>query len=659
MKWKEDDQMKKILKRKCIVSSLLTIIMIITMMQTNSNVAYADVTIESQEFTLNYNGGNSYTLTMPSASDAGYTWQYLALTEEMCAESFGGANCSQMCEWFLSKVGSTSDDFALGDVAQCELFGGGWFTSETITFDADDLALVCVGKTAIDPVEIAVGRYDNLTLSIGCTTDIPSDSGSLAPTPVYIPIVIPDPTPEKYDEVKVKTGEVKDITGTKEATAEENPYEAKIDNSNELEKLLDISPEEKQKGVNVWLDVKKIEEKTLDSKEQTILKNKANKEAVKVGLVLDASMFKSSGGEVTQIHKTNGMVEVSFKLPVELKGKDGEKRFFYIMRIHEDESGKLKTDYLEAEYNEETGVCTFKTNKFSTYAICYEDEALRNDKQAFEKYKSDKNVEADKLIKKGDSDKCKKLVNDAKKKISSLTYDVDKSLADNKKVIDDIISKLTKDLESQRKKDTDAKAKANEKKTKCDINVNLKVTSKDGKVNVKWGKVSDAIGYKVYASYCGEDLKCVKTIKDVKKTSYIISKLNGKKVNASSFVKLYVEAYKKVNGKDTTLCKSILTHIVGSANKTYANAKEVKLDKSSYTLKVGNKATIKGKVILEDKNKKALDKGHGNELRYMLHDGEVVSVSKDGKITAKAKGSTIIYVFALNGNCKKAKVTVK
>ena len=49
---------------------------------------------------------------------------------------------------------------------------------------------------------------------------------------------------------------------------------------------------------------------------------------------------------------------------------------------------------------------------------------------------------------------------------------------------------------------------------------------------------------------------------------------------------------------------------------------------------------------------------HEEKFRYAIR-FKVATVSKDGKITAKKKGTCYVYVYAVNGCSKKVKVTVK
>ena len=189
----------------------------------------------------------------------------------------------------------------------------------------------------------------------------------------------------------------------------------------------------------------------------------------------------------------------------------------------------------------------------------------------------------------------------------------------------------------------------------------FKVSQTGKKISIKWGKVKGADGYQVYAAYCGKKFtkEPLKTVKSASTTKVSITKINGKKLNLKKNYKVYIAAYKEVNGKKVVMGKTTTGHIVGKNNKAYTNVKAVKVSMSKYTLKVGTTVKIKAKTVLVDKTKKQLSNAHAKEFRYKSTDTSVAVVSKKGKITAKGKGTCIIYVYARNGYAKKVKVTVK
>ena len=193
------------------------------------------------------------------------------------------------------------------------------------------------------------------------------------------------------------------------------------------------------------------------------------------------------------------------------------------------------------------------------------------------------------------------------------------------------------------------------------INKRLKVSQTGSKINVSWGKVSDADGYLVYAAYCGTDFgKAVKTIKDPSGAFTTITKINGKKLDLKKNFKVYVKAYKLVDGKKIAFGKSIVAHITGTKNTKNTNVKELKLtSKSKLVLAVGKTSKIKAKVVLVEAAKKQLSDAHAVQFRYASSDKKIATVDKNGRITAKAKGTCYIYVYARNGYAKKVTVTVK
>ena len=200
-----------------------------------------------------------------------------------------------------------------------------------------------------------------------------------------------------------------------------------------------------------------------------------------------------------------------------------------------------------------------------------------------------------------------------------------------------------------------------EKKNNLTINKGLKIDQKKSEIRIKWGKVPKADGYQVYVAYCSTKFKKkpTKTIKGNKVTSVKIKKIGGKKLDLKKNFKVYIVAYKNKDGKKVRIAKTITGHVVGRKNKAYTNAKNIKLTKKKYSIKVGKKAKIKAKTILVDKKKKQLTDAHAKEFRYESTDKSIATVSKKGKVKGVSKGTCKIYVYSRNGYAKAATVTVK
>lgn len=197
------------------------------------------------------------------------------------------------------------------------------------------------------------------------------------------------------------------------------------------------------------------------------------------------------------------------------------------------------------------------------------------------------------------------------------------------------------------------RTKANDQALSSKFNITTGKT-----IKVTWGKVAKADGYDVYMAYCKKGkYTVVKSVKSAKTLSMTINKLDKKAVNQKDNVKCYVVAYKKVDGKKVTIGKSITGHAVGKKNITVTDAKKIQVKKSAYSLKKGKTAKIKATIV--KKNNKLPLFGHTAKFRYDTSNKKVATVSKDGKITAKGKGTCYVYIYAVNGCAKKVKVTVK
>ena len=114
-----------------------------------------------------------------------------------------------------------------------------------------------------------------------------------------------------------------------------------------------------------------------------------------------------------------------------------------------------------------------------------------------------------------------------------------------------------------------------------------------------------------------------------------------------------------VKGRKVNLASSQTFHIAGKKNKTFTNAKKVKVSPKSVILKSGKSSRIEAEVVKQSKKKKLLSKSHGPSLRFLSTDTEIATVTAKGKIETKKKGICYIYITALNGVRARVKVTVK
>ncbi len=176
---------------------------------------------------------------------------------------------------------------------------------------------------------------------------------------------------------------------------------------------------------------------------------------------------------------------------------------------------------------------------------------------------------------------------------------------------------------------------------------------------LKWSKVKNADGYKIYGNKCGKKnrMKLLKTIENGKTTTF-----TQKKLKKGTYYKYIVRAYKLIDGKQVTIAVSKTIHSITKGGK-YGVAKAVKIKtdkkmkskKGSYTLtiKKNKKYTIKASEVKESKKIK-----QHRKVLYESSDKAIATVSKKGVVKGLKKGTCYIYAYAQNGVYKKIKVKV-
>ena len=184
------------------------------------------------------------------------------------------------------------------------------------------------------------------------------------------------------------------------------------------------------------------------------------------------------------------------------------------------------------------------------------------------------------------------------------------------------------------------------------------ISSGSTAVKVSWNKVSGADRYVVYLARCNYRGKTF-SYKKIKTVNAKTLKLTKKKLKKNTAYKFYVVAQKKSGGSYKNVAKSRQGHFfTGNVRGSYTNPKNMKLSKYAYNLKKGKSATIKASVSKARAGKK-LATNHAAKLRFTSNNPKVATVNAKGKVTAKAKGTAIIYVQTINGIWKTCKVTVK
>lgn len=182
-----------------------------------------------------------------------------------------------------------------------------------------------------------------------------------------------------------------------------------------------------------------------------------------------------------------------------------------------------------------------------------------------------------------------------------------------------------------------------------------------GKLTVTWNTLQKADGYDIFAEPCGTKITESSLITTVtgKKTSVSLVKIAGKKLSGNKTYKVRIKAYTLSNGNKVYIGGSQDYHIAGKNSTRYTNVKKISVSRRTVFLKKGRSTKIKAVIKKQSSKKKLLPESHGKSLRYYTTDETIATVTPQGMIKAKKKGTCYVYVTALNGIKTKVKVTVK
>lgn len=169
---------------------------------------------------------------------------------------------------------------------------------------------------------------------------------------------------------------------------------------------------------------------------------------------------------------------------------------------------------------------------------------------------------------------------------------------------------------------------------------------------VSWRKYPEAAGYDVFWHYCDGSINYKKagTVKNGKLS------MTHKNLRSNREYKYFVAAYKMVKGRKIYIAKSNEMHVAMKQART-TNAVSIKVNRTTVILKPGKTFRLKCQLTGENRKKKLLS--HSSPYRYYTTNSKIATVSQNGVIRAKAKGSCSIYILASNGVYKRVTVKVK
>lgn len=529
---------------------------------------------------------------------------------------------------------------------------------------------------------------------------------------------------EKHDYKSTKTVTVKKLTKLEDpqATANSNIYTSTSIAENapqtavgeELDATLAkdlMTPEEKADyqnenvatDVTLYLEVQNItgavdeeEKDKVDTQIDDIITAKTNTDAqvkVEKGITyLDLSMYKNvttkkedveTSNTTTQITDTETDITITMVLPEEFPlVKEGFSRTYNVIRVHGNEAQLLPC-------RKDGNNLTFKTSKFSTYAISYVD--VKETPVPSSSGGGSVVIPATKITIASDSDKTTLTKTG---ETLQLTFEITQANATDKKVtwsssdpkvatVDEngkvmavgdgtvtITAKtgngktatftITVKIEPEQEADKDDDAGStggSSGKITLDTSfrklaLRVPTTTKTTTV-LKWNKVADADGYVIYGNKCNSNGKTYQMVKQVVINDNATTTWTDKALTSGTYYKYYIKAYKLVNGKKVWLAKSKVVHSATVGGK-YGNAKSLKVNKTAVSLSKGKTFTI----AAEQTVKNLPIQKHAN-IKYESSNSKIASVTSKGVIKAKKKGTCYIYVYAQNGMYKRVKVTVK
>ena len=406
----------------------------------------------------------------------------------------------------------------------------------------------------------------------------------------------------------------------------------------------------------------------------------------------DCDLYKVISGSGSRIHITEpaSKIKIGYTIPSGLQKKG---RTYRLIGSHKDMATGVMSSYVIPSSVDDKYVMSFETDKLCLMALSYTDDDIKarnaaakeaaekeaaakaaelKEKEALAKAKEELDNKLADAIKAIDintsldataKDEAKKIIEAAavaaKKELDSKGSAAKESVNTS---FDTVLKKAIEDgVNATKKREEENVTPEKVEINSLAINEGLKIDQKGSKINIAWGKVDTAEKYDVYVQYCGKSFAKTpdKTVKSTK-TKVSVTKINGKKLNLKKNYKIYVVAYKVVDGKKVTLGRTITAHVVGRLNTKCSNAKDINItSKTKLTLKKGKTSVIKATTVLVTPGKKQLGNGHAAEFRYASSDKKVATVDKTGKIKAVGKGECIIYVYSRNGYTKKITVTVK
>ena len=178
----------------------------------------------------------------------------------------------------------------------------------------------------------------------------------------------------------------------------------------------------------------------------------------------------------------------------------------------------------------------------------------------------------------------------------------------------------------------------------------LGVTSKEKSVTLRWNTVKDADGYMIYGVECGNNSK-YRLLRTVRGN---VNSWTHTGLKKATYYRYSVVAYRNINKKKVTIAQTYSMHIA-TTGKKHAYARNLQVNRTNVVLNRGKRTALRTKVIYSS----GKIQNHIAAVRFSSSNSRVATVDSRGTISARNKGTCIIYCYAPNGVRKNVRVTVR
>lgn len=178
----------------------------------------------------------------------------------------------------------------------------------------------------------------------------------------------------------------------------------------------------------------------------------------------------------------------------------------------------------------------------------------------------------------------------------------------------------------------------------------LGVTSKEKSVTLRWNTVKDADGYMIYGVECGNNSK-YRLLRTVRGN---VNSWTHTGLKKATYYRYSVVAYRNINKKKVTIAQTYSMHIA-TIGKKHAYARNLQVNRTNVVLNRGKRTALRTKVIYSS----GKIQNHIAAVRFSSSNSRVATVNSRGIISARNKGTCIIYCYAPNGVRKNVRVTVR